>query len=973
MNTIQSLLYASMKTHASRKAVLDPEGSDLTYADLFGKASRTAGYLRSKGLVPGDFAVIALPKSVPFIIVETACLLFGFGAVLMDSGYPEERISYAAKDAGAKIVVEPHMLPEILSWPEQAEFREVPEETPAVVVYTSGSTGKPKGILHDQESLFNSIRRRQTILKPSPEDIAGLVPPFTFIAGCVTTVNPLCCGACVTVVPREVIINPRELAAMIERLGITWIYLSPKVLKVFQETGHSLRMVTTGSERVSGIGPRRYTIYNTYGMSETCSAVAGFLIDKAYDNTPLGHALEGCAIYILDENGNRAEEGEICIAGHLLTRYIGLPELTARAIIPNPFRGEDGHEHLLRTGDLGRWDEEGRLVYINRKDWMVKINGQRVEPGEIEAVIKSVQGVTDAAVKGFTRENGQTYLCAYFTADREIQEDFLRAAVARKLPFYMMPAHFVRLDAMPVNANGKLNRLALAEPEEKQFAADYAAPATESEKRLCAVMAEVLGLDRVGANDDFFRIGGDSISCMTLIARLDEPDISVRMLYRHRTPAGIAKALETARAASSVENRQEASRLARAQDQPLLPYQLYYLDYQLYAPHRKVTNIPYLCSIPRDRVDPAALQEAVRRVTHHFAVFGTVFLFNDAAELVQRCCPERIPEVGLVERTEAEFRAGERTSFFRPFPMLNHILWRGLIVVTESHVHLLMDFDHAIADGTSIRRIFHQIFEALQGRELQEDDYYLYLQKQAARAASPEAAEDRRFLRALYSGGWSGYPVPDYASREDTSLTIPSGTSRPLGEYRAAAESCGVSLGTALTAAAMMALSRFNGEQKVAVEWVYNGRNEPWKKKLVGLCLCGVPAMMDFGRCRSREEILDEARRQNELGLQYAEYSYALQNMSPALSENLKVVYEHGLELPENMPEGTVLESVDESYDADLCLFQFFIWENGKDKPLNVFANAQGSRYSAESVRRMSELFTGALDELLLPEKEKAE
>ena len=967
MNTIQSLLYTSMQAHAERKAIVDSgDGRTLTYAELYDKASSVAGFLRSKGLEAGDYAVIALTKSVPYIIVETACFLFGFGAVPMDAGYPEDRIAYTAENIGAKIIIRPHMLAGMLSWTQKAEYREVPEDTPAVVVYTSGSTGKPKGILHDQASLFNSVRRRQTILRPSPDDIVGLIPPFTFIAGVITTMNPLCCGACVTPVPREVIINPPELARFIERMGITWTYLSPKVLKVFRESGQTLRMVTTGSERVSGIGPRRYPIYNTYGMSETASAVAGFLIDKPYENTPLGHALDGVTIYILDENCNKVNEGEICVAGHLLTRYNGLPELTEKKIIPNPFFAEDGHDRLLRTGDLGRWDKEGRLIFVNRMDWMVKINGQRVEPGEIEAVIKSVPGVTDAAVKGFTKENGQTYLCAYYVAEGNVKEDILRAAISRKLPFYMMPAHFVALNAMPVNANGKLDRLSLKEPETAQFASDYAAPTNAMEERLCSVMAEVLGIDRVGINDDFFRIGGDSISCMSLITQLNEPKISVRMLYRHRTPAAIAQAIEAAQAIGEAKNEDEENRLALKQDQPLIPYQLYYLDYQLYSPDLIVTNLPFLCSMPREAVAVQALKEAVARVTHHFAVFGTVFMFNDAMELIQRYCPDRIPEVRVDETDEAQFESIKK-AFIRPFPMLNSILWRGRIVVTESHVHLLMDFDHAIADGTMARRVFQQIFEALNGREPQKDHYYLFLHRLATHAKTPEARAEHELVRKLYDGKWSRFPQPDYDSRKNSNMTFAAPTKRTFNEYQAAAEANSISLGTALVTAGMMALSRFNRTPRVAVEWIFNGRDEKWKKDLVGITLCGVPAVMDFDLCKDREAILAEARKQNELGLQYAEYSFALENMSPGQTESMKIVYEHGLDLPDNMPSGTTLTWDGGYYSGMLCLFQFLINEGAADEPLKLVAVCQGSRYSEESVQRMTALFADALDELLFP------
>ena len=769
-----------------------------------------------------------------------------------------------------------------------------------------------------------------------------------------------------TPIPREVIMNPRELALFIDRMGITWTYLSPKVLKVFREAGQTLRMVTTGSERVSGIAPRRYPIMNTYGMSETASAVAGFLIDKAYDSTPLGHALDGVSIYILDEHCNKVNEGEICVAGHLLSRYIGLPELTAERIIPNPFRAEDGHERLLRTGDLGRWDEEGRLVYINRMDWMVKINGQRVEPGEIEAVIKSVHGVTDAAVKGFTKGNGQTYLCAYYVASAEVKEDFLRAAVSRKLPFYMMPAHFIPLDAMPVNANGKLDRLSLKEPEEEQFASEYAAPTNPTEERLCRVMAGVLGVDRVGIHDDFFRIGGDSISCMSLSAQLNEPRISVRLLYKHRTPAAIAQALKDAQAITEADNEDEENRLALKQDQPLTPYQLYYLDYQLYSPELIVTNLPYLCSFPREAVDPQALKKAVDHVTHHFAAFGTVFMFNDAVELIQRYCPDRIPEIGITETTEAQFTE-EKKAFIRPFRMMNELLWRAHIFVTESYVRLLMDFDHAIADGTTIRRVFWLIFEALNGRELYKDQYYLFLRRLALHAKTPEAQAEHELVRKLYDGQWSRYPQPDYDSRGNSNLTYAVPTKHTLREYQAAAEASSISLGDALVTAGMMALSRFNGNPRVSVEWIFNGRDEQWKKDLVGLTLCGIPAVMDFDRCKDRESILAEARKQNELGLQYAEYSFALENMSPGQIESMKIVYEHGLDLPDNMPAGTTLEWDGGYYSGMLCLFQFLINENTADEPLTLVAVCQGSRYSEESAQRMTALFSDALEELLFP------
>ena len=964
MNTIQSILYKSFQDNADRNALIDADGSTITYEELFTGVSKVAGYLKERGLKTGDFVVIALSKSVPYIFVELACFLYGYGAVLMDESYPMERIEYAMKDSGGKLIIDARMFKDMLSTGRACDYHEVPGDTPAVIIYTSGSTGKPKGILHDQESIYNSITRRQTILKPSKDDIAGLVPPFTFIAGCITTLNALTAGACATVVPRQTIINPKELSRFINQRKISWIYMSPKILKVFEEEGATLRMVVTGSERVSGIAPRRYTIYNTYGMSETASAVAGFLLDKAYDNTPLGKPLGGYAIYTLDDNCNKAAEGEICIAGHLLTEYIGMPEKTAQAIIPNPFVGEDGHEKLFRTGDLGRFDSDGNLVFVNRKDWMVKINGQRVEPGEIEAVIKEVPGVFDAAVKGFTRDNDQTYLCAFYVKNGEVDEDTIKLAISRKLPSYMMPAYFVLLEKMPVNPNGKLNRLALEAPTQEELAAEFVAPTNQMEERLCNVMAEVLGVSRVGINDDFFTIGGDSITCMNLIARMDEPALSARLIYAGRTPAEIAKAITNSYLMYEQKDMDEANRLALMQDQPLLNYQLYYLDYQLYSPKYLICNLPFEVSVSKDIFTVQKMKEAVNKLIHHFAFFGSVFMFNDANELVQRYCPDRIPEIEIEEKDEEEYQK-EKSEFIQPFKLLNVPLWHGKIVATGSHIHLLLDFNHAVSDGMMCRKALYQLFEVVEGRELQKDYYYLFLQREAQHALSHQAEIDREFLHKMYDEGWSKFPKTDFDSRDNGNASNIAVTTKNAESYKKSASQNGISLGTAFVTAALMALSRFNNEKRVALEWLFNGRDEKWKEDLIGITLCGVPAALDFEKCDTREKIIAEARHQNELGMQYAQYSYAAHNMSPTVNECMKVVYEHGLDDPDNIPDGFTLEADRSFFNGMLALFQYVIYEKGPDEGITVLSVGQGTRYKQETIDKLGELFCECLDELL--------
>ena len=968
VKTVQSLLYSAFQTHADRTAILDPNnGSIITYSSLYDQASTVAGYLQAKGIQPGDYVVIALSRSSLYIVAETACLLFGYGAVLMDAAYPQERITFAAANAEAKLVIDDQLMAQMLAYPHRAQYQQVPADFPAVVIYTSGSTGNPKGILHDQASLGSAILRYQVLLKTAPEDTEGILSPFTFIAGCIVFLNPLCAGASMTVIPREVIGNPLALAAFIDRMHISQLFMPPSVLKLFNPAGKSLRVVTTGSERVSDVTSCDYSIYNLYGMSETCAAVTAFPIDKPYHNTPIGRAMEGCAVYLLDENGREADAGEICVAGHLMTRYIGMPEKTAEVKVKNPCFAKDGHETMIRTGDLGRRDENGNIVYVNRKDWMIKINGQRVEPGEIEAVIREIPQIANAAVKGFTNANNHSYLCAYYTANEDIQERDIRLAISKRLPHYMMPAYFRKLDAMPLNANGKLNRLALAAPDAAEFASDYAAPTNDMEARLCSVMAHVLGIERVGIHDDFFQIGGDSIGCMSVIAEMDDPRIGTKLIYTGRTPAAIAAGM----AVQEIENEDALNRLALSMDHPLIPYQTYYLDYQLYSPKLVVTNLPFVCCAPRNKLDAQELKQAVDKVTHHFAIFGTVFLFNEAGELVQRYCPERIPEIEIVASSEEAFYSHVKDSFFKPFRMLNSILWRGQIVVTEANIYLMLDFNHAISDGTMAMRTFQQIFETLNGRELQKDHYYLFLQRYARFMETPEGLAELDSVRKLYDGNWSKFPQPDFDVRENSNKRIVIMSTHTSESYQAAASCKRISLGTALVTAGQLALSRFNQQKKVAVEWIYNGRNESWKNHLIGITICGIPATMDFGKYAETDEILDEARRQNAWGLRYAEHSYALRDMSPAKNECLKIVYEHGIDVSENVPEWFQIEADTDHFTGMLGLFQIIIFESTPDAPLTLIATYQGSRYREESAGSMLRGFERALNELLdLPTNE---
>ena len=340
--------------------------------------------------------------------------------------------------------------------------------------------------------------------------------------------------------PFEAMRDPVLLADYIYENKINRVFISPKMLRVFKQKGNYLKTVLTGSERVSNIYTDEFDTVVMYGQTES-AAVMAFKIDKKYDNTPIGKPFGNVRTHILDENGNESDEGELCLAGIFADGYLNLPEQTAKTFPPNPFRQQDGFDKLLHTGDIVRKDEQGNIIFLNRKDWMVKINGQRVEPGEIEAIIKNTLGVADAAIKDFKNQYGQVYLVAYYVGNESVDPQDIKSTIAKKLPPYMIPAFFVKLDKLPVNANGKLDRNALIAPEAGNFKTEYAAPETDMQKALCAAFEKVLGVENVGADDDFFAMGGDSIKCAMVSAECEIFKISTADIFEGKTPRMIER------------------------------------------------------------------------------------------------------------------------------------------------------------------------------------------------------------------------------------------------------------------------------------------------------------------------------------------------------------------------------------------------------------------------------------------------
>ncbi len=463
---ISSLIKKALVSNKDKLAFTGAtDDQKITFAQYDRRAAQINAYLKSNGLNKGDCIAVLLGRCADYLIAQSAGLIYGYKIVLLDTHYPQDRIDYILQNAQVKLVINEQVIENAYKCEPDFTIPELTEDDDAVATYTSGSTGKPKGVLHDQGSLAHCVYRYTVLPDHLGSDIAGLIAPFTFIAGVWMYLTVICRGWTSVIIPLDVVKNPRRLPEFLAEYDVSYTYLPPRILKNLKQVKKTLKAVITGSEKVSNIYNPDFRIIVCYGMTETAATVVTFDIDKIYENTPVGVPLPYSGAYICDENLNEVEEGEICLTGRFIKEYIGLPEETNAKKVKNPFKDRDGNEWLYRTTDLGRRMSDGKILYLNRMDWMIKINGQRIEPGEIEAVMKGVTGVTDAICKDFTDHRGVTYICGFYVSDDSVSKDMLFAALKQKLPDYMIPAFFTRMDKLPVNANGKLDRFALPDPK----------------------------------------------------------------------------------------------------------------------------------------------------------------------------------------------------------------------------------------------------------------------------------------------------------------------------------------------------------------------------------------------------------------------------------------------------------------------------------------------------------------------------
>ena len=918
-------------------------GTTLTYAELEARANKLANHLRALGAGPEARVGICLERSAETVVAMLAVLKTGAAYLPLDPAYPADRLAYMLEDSGAPVLVTQESLRTLLPADgvrvvsidtdaaviaaESAEARAdgADPRNAAYVIYTSGSTGKPKGV---QVTHGNAV----SFFAGMDERVGGPIPG-TWLA--VTRISfdihvlellwTLARGFRVVIQPEmDQAQDGESFGEQIRRHGITHLQCTPSLASLLiAESGLDalapLRRLVLGGEALPGdLAAQIRTVLpdglvNMYGPTETTVWSATHAVADAAGIVPIGRPIANTRVYVLDA-GFRMQPvgvpGELYIAGAGVTRgYHGRAGLTAERFIPEPFGGEQG-ARMYRTGDRARWRADGTLEFLGRMDFQVKIRGFRVEPGEVESVIREHPAVGGAAVVSRDVPGLGMRLVAYVTpagAEHPTPAE-LRAWMAGRLPEHMVPSGFVVLDALPQTPNGKLDRRALPEPEMEAPADAYRAPTTPAEARIAAIWAEVLQVERVGVDDNFFALGGHSLLATRVVARLRTEmgaELPLRAVFESPTVAGMAVAVAAAApavrdeidapapasvpgapapAAAQTPEQKRAllaqmlrARQVRADSYPasLQQQRLWFLDQM--GPGNPAYNLPRAYRL-RGALDQAALQRALDEVVRRHESLRTVFAFRDGepVQVITPAAPVVIHREDASADADRDATAARLTAdeSLHRFDLAAGPLFRARLARLGEGEHLLMlNMHHTVGDGWSngvLLKELGALYGAYaEGREpalpALRMQYGEYAAWQRRRLSGEFLDRQLDWWRQRLAGAPAVLELPTdrprgleqtYRGAVERTL-VPPETIEPL---RALARAEGATLYMVLLGAFSLLLSRWAGQDEVVVGSPIAGRTREEVEPLIGFFVNTLALRTDLSGNPTFREVLARVR-----------------------------------------------------------------------------------------------------------------
>ncbi|WP_231976791.1 non-ribosomal peptide synthase/polyketide synthase [Mycobacterium sp. E740] len=920
-------LFAAQVARSPQAAAVTFEGRSMTYRELDEASNRLAHLLSEQGAGRGQCVALLLPRSAEAIVALLAVLKTGAAYVPIDPAHPDERIAVILADAAPVAVVTTAGIrsrvdardvsvvevddPRIDSYPA-TELPAPAADDFAYIIYTSGTTGVPKGVAVTHQTVTALLESLDIELKLTGQ-VWSQWHSFAFDVSVWEIFGALCNGGRLVVVPESVVGSPDDFHALLIREQISVLNQTPSAAAALPHEGlDSVALVVAGEacpvEVVDRWAPGRVMI-NGYGPTETWYTSFSAPLRAGSGVVPIGTPVPGAAFFVLDawlRPVPPGVPGELYVAGRgVASGYVGRSPLTAGRFVACPFAGAEAPgQRMYRTGDLVRWGADGQLQYLGRADDQVKIRGYRVELGEIQAALAGCTGVNQAAVVVRDDRPGDQRLVGYVTGTAEPAE--VRAALSERLPGYMVPAAVVVLDALPLTVNGKLDKRALPAPDYTDTDR-YRAPSGLAEEVLAGIYAQVLGLERVGVDDSFFELGGDSLSAMRVIAAVNKSlnaGLSVRALFETPTVAELTPRIGEGDGLEPLVpvQRPTVVPLSFAQNR------LWLLE-QLQGPSA-VYNLAVALQLD-GRLDAEALAAALVDVVTRHESLRTLFPAPGGIPQ-QRVVPVDDVEVGwqVVDATgwpERQLEEAIGAVARRPFDLSYEIPLRATLFKLGADEHVLVAVVHHIAaDGWSIAPLVGDLGAAYATRcaghapdwaplPVQYVDYALWQREQLGDLADPDsriAAQLAYWRQALADMPErvqlpTDRPYPQAADFRGANVVV----QWPAQVQQAIARLAGAHGATSfmvMQAALAMLLAKLSASFDVAVGFPIAGRRDRALDDLVGFFVNTLVLRVDVAGDPTVAEVLEQVRARSLAAFEHQDvpFEVLVERLNPTRSLN---------------------------------------------------------------------------------------
>ncbi|MCX6580368.1 MAG: amino acid adenylation domain-containing protein [Candidatus Aminicenantes bacterium] len=806
------------------RGTLHKESMQLTYRELNDKTGILAGILIRKGIKPDIIVGIMSARSIEMVIGIIGILKSGGAYLPIDPEFPAERIGYMLKDSGVEVLFSNTDNHEkfaagieiidaaVIYTASDASARYIPIASPgclAYVIYTSGSTGRPKGVMISHRNAVNFITGMITKINFSPKRTILALTTISFDIFFLEVVLPLTRGLKIFIMDEFQQRDPALLGKAISESCVEILQFTPSRLQLLYLYNPDLTCLHYVGELIVGgeaFPPGLFEnlkanfqgkLYNIYGPTET--TVWSSLKDLTQeDRITVGNPIANTQVYIVDKNNNLQPfgvYGELLIGGIGVSRgYLNHPELTAEKFInleqtsifskftdPKP---KTLNSKLYCTGDLARWLPGDNIEFLGRIDHQVKLRGFRIELGEIENRLSQLDEIKEAVVVVRTDQDGYKFLCSYFVPSTEEvikgggAVEKLRNRLSRTLPDYMIPTYFIPLEAIPLTHNGKIDRRALPEPK-THTSAEYAAPQNDNESTLAEIWQSVFGIEKVGVNDNFFALGGDSIKAIQISARLLKNGLkaSVRDLFENPTIKALAKNVK------QVQRIIDQGSVAGVV--PLTPMQHYFFN--SFSTDRHHFNISVILNHNDGTIDEFLVEKVLEKITYHHDALRMVYsLDENQSQIVQRNLGLEgkhfyLEVIRLYSKIDAEIESEiEKHSnrLQRGIDLRDGPLLIGGLFKTPMGDHLLLIIHHLVMDGISIRILIEDLSigyaQAQKGEEIkfqEKTDSFLYWShKLLEYAGSKSTLKEFEYWKEIELLNFENLPRDRIVSKEDKKI-----------------------------------------------------------------------------------------------------------------------------------------------------------------------------------------------------------